>query len=545
MSDRKLLEEKVKQSEQHFRVMTDRAPVMIWVTDANGYCTYLNQGWYDFTGQSSATGLGLGWLDATHPEDRDRTKKVFLEANERHEAFRLEYRLRRCDGEYRYCIDAATPRFESNGRFLGYIGSVIDISDRKQAEADAQEQRRLLKAVTDNASVSLFIMDDRQQCVFMNPAAETMTGFTLAQVRGRALHDIIHHTRPDGSHYPLEECPIDRAFPQNNREQGEEVFVRPDGSFYYVSYTASPIRDTEGINGTIIEVRDITNQKQVEERFRLMADSIDQLTWMANPDGWIFWYNRRWYEYTGTTPQDMEGWGWQRVHDPDELPKVLEKWQSSINTGEPFEMEFPIQRADGVFGWFLTRANPMKDAQGKVVFWFGTNTNISEQRQLAEERANLLEAERAARSEAERVARIKDEFLAVLSHELRTPLNAIVGWSSMLSNNKLDETNYRDAFSKIYRNAKLQAQLIDDLLDISQILQGKLNLQISEVNLETIVASAIETVFLAAEAKSIQIKTVLASNAFTIRGDATRLQQILFWHLMHLPSEAMLLVCSK
>jgi hypothetical protein len=531
VSDRKLLEEQVKQSEERFRLMADGAPVMIWVTHANGYCTYLNQVWYDFTGQTEATGLGLGWIDATHPEERDRTRNVFLEATKRHEAFRLEYRLRRSDGEYRYCIDAATPRFASNGQFLGYIGSVIDITERKQAEADAQEQRHLLKAVTDNASVSLFIMDDRQQCVFMNPAAEQMTGFTLAEVRGRALHDIIHHTRPDGSHYPLEECPIDRAFPENNQERGEEVFVRPDGSFYHVSYTASPIRDAEGISGTIIEVRDITQEKQAEARFRLMADSISQLTWMANPDGWIFWYNQRWYEYTGTTPQEMEGWGWQSVQDPHELPRVLEGWQSSINTGEPFEMEFPLKRADGVFRWFLTRANPMKDAQGKVVFWFGTNTDISEQRQLAEERANLLQAERAARAEAERVARIKDEFLAVISHELRTPLNAIVGWSSILLNQQLDRASTHNALSKIERNAKLQAQLIDDLLDISQILQGKLNLKISQVNLGTTVNAAIETVRLAAEAKSIQIQTALASVPLTIRGDATRLQQVV-WNLL-------------
>jgi PAS domain S-box-containing protein len=531
ITERKILEERVKQSEERFRLMADCAPVMIWVTDADGSCTYLNQVWYDFTGQTEATGLGFGWLDATHPEDRENAQNTFLEANRNHQAFSLDYRLRRFDGEYRYCIDAASPRFDSDGHFLGYIGSVIDITEREQAEADAQEQRRLIKAVTDNASVGLFIMDERQHCVFMNPAAEQMTGFMLAEVKGRALHDIIHHTRPDGSHYPLEECPIDRAFPQNNQERGEEVFVRPDGSFYNVSYTASPMRDTEGISGTIIEVRDITEEKQAEARFRLMADSIPQLAWMANPDGWIFWYNQRWYEYTGTTPEEMAGWGWQSVHDRQELPKVLERWQESIDRGEMFEMEFPLKRFDNEFRWFLTRAHPMKDPQGKVVFWFGTNTDISEQRQLAEERAKLLEAERIARSEAERIARLKDEFLAVISHELRTPLNAIVGWSSMLLSNKLDEAKKQTAISKIDRNAKLQAQLIDDLLDVSQILQGKLNLKIAEVNLRNTIVAALETVHLAAEAKSIQIETVLTSEELNIRGDATRLQQVV-WNLL-------------
>lgn len=130
---------------------------------------------------------------------------------------------------------------------------------------NADYYKRYLEVVCNNATLAIFIMDDRQQCVYMNPAAEKLTGFSLDEVRGQALHNLIHHTRPDGSHYPLEECPIDRAFPQNNQEQGEEVFVRKDGSFYPVAYTASPIREGSGIVGTIVEVRDITQDKLDEK----------------------------------------------------------------------------------------------------------------------------------------------------------------------------------------------------------------------------------------------------------------------------------------
>jgi len=130
---------------------------------------------------------------------------------------------------------------------------------------NADYYKSYLEVVCNNATLAIFIMDHRQQCVYMNPAAEKLTGFSLDEVRGQALHDIIHHTRPDGSHYPLEECPIDRAFPQNNQEQGEEVFVRKDGSFYPVAYTASPIREGSGIVGTIVEVRDITQEKLDEK----------------------------------------------------------------------------------------------------------------------------------------------------------------------------------------------------------------------------------------------------------------------------------------
>jgi PAS domain S-box-containing protein len=124
--------------------------------------------------------------------------------------------------------------------------------------------------------------------------------------------------------------------------------------------------------------------RQSEAQFRTLANAIPQLCWMANADGWIVWYNQRWYEYTGTTPEQMEGWGWQSVHDPEVLPKVLERWEGSIASGEPFDMVFPLRGADGVFRPFLTRVMPVRDRDGKVVRWFGTNTDITEQRKTEE-----------------------------------------------------------------------------------------------------------------------------------------------------------------
>ena len=119
-----------------------------------------------------------------------------------------------------------------------------------------------------------------------------------------------------------------------------------------------------------------------EGQFHTLANAIPQLCWMANADGCVFWYNQRWYEYTGTTLQQMEGWGWQSVHDPDTLAEVLERWKSSIATGDPFDMVFPLRGADGVFRPFLTRIMPVRDREGKVSGWFGTNTDLSDQRKI-------------------------------------------------------------------------------------------------------------------------------------------------------------------
>ncbi|MGE5206597.1 MAG: PAS domain S-box protein [Chlamydiota bacterium] len=133
-----------------------------------------------------------------------------------------------------------------------------------------------------------------------------------------------------------------------------------------------------------------------EQEFRTMAESIPQLDWMANPDGYIYWYNQRWYDYTGTTPEQMMGWGWQAVHDPEMLPKVMERWQASIQSGEPFEMVFPLRGADGVFRPFLTRIVPVRDAEGRVARWFGTNTDITSQQRAEEALRKSEERLRAA-----------------------------------------------------------------------------------------------------------------------------------------------------
>ena len=156
----------------------------------------------------------------------------------------------------------------------------------------------------------------------------------------------------------------------------------------YFDFIYQPMRDAaERIEGILIHANDVTQQvltrQEIENRerqFRTLAASIPQLVWMAEATGYIFWYNERWYEYTGTTPEQMEGWGWQTVHDPDVLPKVLERWKYSIAKGEPFEMVFPLRGADGVFRDFLTRVHPIKDENGAVTRWFGTNTDVTAQR---------------------------------------------------------------------------------------------------------------------------------------------------------------------
>jgi PAS domain S-box-containing protein len=170
----------------------------------------------------------------------------------------------------------AAPMRTPGGMIVGVSTVLRDARRRKQREAALRESERRLQAVLDNASGAIFLMNERQQCVYMNVAAERLTGYTLDETQGRALHDIVHHTRPDGRPYPRHECPIDRALPANNQERGEEIFVHKDGHFYPVAFTASPIRDEDAkVVGTIIEVRDISADKAAQQHQQLLINELN------------------------------------------------------------------------------------------------------------------------------------------------------------------------------------------------------------------------------------------------------------------------------
>ncbi len=189
----------LRESEERFRNMADHAPVMMWVTDASGRCTYLNKAWYDFTGQTEEEALGFGWLDATHPEDRPIAERSFRDANSRAEPFRIEYRLRRADGEYRWAIDAAAPRFGDQGQgFLGYVGSVIDIEERRAAErqlaereARARAQADELNAIYAAAPIGLCVLDRDMRFIRINDRMAEINGLPAADHVGRHMREIV------------------------------------------------------------------------------------------------------------------------------------------------------------------------------------------------------------------------------------------------------------------------------------------------------------------------------------------------------------------
>lgn len=252
---------------------------------------------------------------------------------------------------------------------------------------------------------------------------------------------------------------------------------------------------------------------------RQLANAMPQLVWMAQPDGRIDWYNRRWFEYTGTTLEDMQGWGWQSVHDPEVLPEVLESWKLSIKTGEPFEMVFPLRGADGEFRPFLTRVRPFHDETGRIVRWFGTNTDVSDQYAVQQE----LRSVAARLSEANRH---KTEFLALLAHELRNPLAPLRSGLDLMKRGDLDPDRAGHVRESMDRQVSRLSGLVDDLLDVSRITLGKLRLAPTSVELVEVLDTAISENRLALEDAGHELTTRLPDPGVRVHGDPNRLVQV-------------------
>ena len=272
--------------------------------------------------------------------------------------------------------------------------------------------------------------------------------------------------------------------------------------------------------------------RESEAQFRLIADAMPQIVWVTRPDGYHEYFNRQWYEFIGLDYEQTKGDQWSNPLHPDDQERARQRWQQSLETGAFYEIEYRFRRHDGEYRWFLARALPVRDSGGQIIRWYGTCTDIHDQKLFQRQREQLLESERSARTDAERASRMKDEFLSTLSHELRTPLNAILGWATILrSTPAAQDADLREGLDTIERNARAQTQIIDDLLDMSRIISGKVRLDVQRIDLASVVRGAIETMKPAAEAKGIRILPVLDPSAAPVSGDPNRLQQVL-WNLL-------------
>jgi PAS domain S-box-containing protein len=272
--------------------------------------------------------------------------------------------------------------------------------------------------------------------------------------------------------------------------------------------------------------------RESESRFRQLADSAPVLIWMTDAAGNCSWLNRPWLEFTGQPLEEQTGRGWEAYIHPDDLERSEKIFRRHFETRTTFEIDYRLRRHDGIYRWILARGMPLFSGDGSFLGYMGGCIDIHERKEAEKDSEALLKMEQRARLDAERTALLKDEFLATVSHEMRTPLTAMLGWVQLLRSGTISADTVPQALETIERNARAQAKLIDDLLDMSRILSGRLRLDVQQVQPAEIVEAAISAAEPAATAKNVRLISDLAPRTGPVVGDPTRLQQII-WNLLN------------
>lgn len=263
-------------SETRFRNMADHAPVMMWVTDPSGYCTYLNRKWYEYTGQTEEEAEGYGWLDATHPDDKAEAERAFAEANEAHKPLRIEYRLKTADGSYRWAIDAASPRFGEGGEYLGYVGSVIDIEERREAEARIRESEEQLRLATDAADIGFWDVDLENDTLFWPPRVKAMFGISPdVPVTMQDFYDGLHTDDSAATTAAF----LSAADPERRAIYDVEyrTIGKEDAEIRWVAAKGKGLFDRAGVCRRVLGAAiDITARKRVEQELQELNETLEQ-----------------------------------------------------------------------------------------------------------------------------------------------------------------------------------------------------------------------------------------------------------------------------
>ncbi|HEU4884300.1 MAG TPA: PAS domain S-box protein, partial [Longimicrobium sp.] len=519
-----------------------------------------------------------------HPDDDAQVRRVSSDLREARalQTFSANRNLTR-DGRVLHCEWYNTAVVDGQGRTQAQVSLVLDVSERVQAEQRAEraaDRTRRLQSVTEAlsealtpAQVAAAVMDhgigaldaDAGVIVLLSEDGEFLE---LVEQRGYP-----HSAAGGWSRFPLGAgVPIAQAVREAeivivpSPEERDRRYPALSGlqMVYPVSLSVPLIVEGERLGAMGLGFRAARGfsdddralvlalarqcaqairrarlfeaeraarraAEESEGQFRTMAESIPQLAWMADAQGSLFWYNQRWYDYTGTDIEGMRGSGWQAAHHPDYVEQVTERYLRAVRAGEPWEDTFPLRGRDGRFRRFLSRALPVRDAEGRVVRWFGTNTDVEEQLRAEEARAGLLEEAQAARGAAEEANRAKSVFLATMSHEIRTPINAVIGYAELLEMGIQGELNegQRGYLARIRASSQHLLGLVNDVLDFAKIEAGEMGFTARRVELRASAAEAVGMVMPQADARGVDLREDPCPAGAGYQADPDRVRQIL------------------
>jgi len=565
-------QERLRKNEERLSAIFSQAAVGLSEIRLDGRFERVNDELCKMLGRSREEILAASIADVTHSEDLPKSLKAFKQLIESGEPVSFDKRYLRPDGTIIWGNSSLTRLDDEQGRPQTVLVVTVDLSDRKQAELEI----RKFVSLADHSTEFIGMCDMNFIPFYVNKAGTQMVG--LDDVQQYSKTPVKEFFFPEDQDFILNEF-----FPQVLREGRAEVEIRfrhfKTGEALWMIYNVFYLKDENNQPIGLASVsHNITERKRAEsailERSRLSAMSADIGTILIQNDSlpdilkqctealvshldiafariWLLNQKKNVLELQASAGMytHLDGSHSQVPVGQFKIGCIAQERQPYVTnniTGDPclHNPQWAAQEGIVAFAGYplivenqvvgvmaLFSRSCLSEITVQTIASVANAVSVGIQRkQIAAEREQLLKQEQAARAEAEAANRIKDEFLAVLSHELRSPLNPILGWSRLLQQGKLDAVRTAQALTTIERNAKLQAELIEDLLDVSRILQGKLSLNVSPVNLASTIRAALETVRLAAEAKLIDVQVNLDANVSSVMGDATRLQQVV-WNL--------------
>jgi PAS domain S-box-containing protein len=479
------------------------------------------------------------FVAAIHPDDREHVMRAVKHTVETGAEYDVEYRVVAGPEERWVSARGRLERDDAAG-IVRFHGAVLDITARKNAEQELQRRTRLYNTFLSGTDDLAYLIDREGRFIFANRALLALWGMTLEEVSGKTLYDLGYPKW----HADMNMQEFAQVFATKKTITGEVPYVSATGVSGLYEYVFSPVLDDRGevevIAGTS---RDVTAQRRAAEIQRRLAAQL-QLALEAAHMGW--------WQYdltTGEVFRDERTRAMYGVTDevqpyeevlsrivPDDAVKIAAAIRAAtdVHDPKPYEVEYRLRVPDGSLRWIASRGLVIFEGEGeqrRAVSFVGTALDVTDVKLAEQATQLLLESERAARAEAERASRMKDEFLATLSHELRTPLAAVLGWAQILGAGENSREEISEGIGVIARNARVQAQIIEDLLEMSRIISGKIRLQVQPLRLDDVVDAAVSTVRNAADAKAVRMAVHADATNLRISGDANRLQQV-FWNLL-------------
>ena len=361
--------------EERLRLIIDTIPTIVWRKLPDGSADFLNRNFREYTGLSLEQGLGWGWMNAFHPDDRLMAEWRAALAAEK--PFEKEARLRRADGQYRWFLIRAVPLRDEQRNVVKWYGTTSDIEDLKRAE----DRVRLIINTIPTMAWTVWpdgVVD------FVNQRWLDYSGFSLAE----EIEDPTRTVHPEDLPRVMKKWLTDMAAGEPSED--EMRLRRADGEYRWFLIRTAPLRDEQGnlVKWCGVAI-DIEDRKQAESQSRTLLDAIPQQIWSGPSDGTLDYCNERWRSYMGLGLEELQGDGWQSMLHPDDRERVLRAWHKSVTKGTPYEQEERHRGVDGTYRWFLARGLPFRDAGGHIVRWYGTNTDVEDRKQVEQELRRL------------------------------------------------------------------------------------------------------------------------------------------------------------